>query len=74
MVTAIINDTHEILPLAIRLDGEYGVKGIAISVPCMVGSGGVVTVKQMKQTEDEKAAFDRSVAVIRENAAGVGIK
>ena len=73
VVSALINDTHEILPLTIRLNGEYGVRGIAISVPCMIGSDGVITVKQMKFTEEEEEGFRKSVNILTEIAASVGI-
>ena len=74
IVSAIINDTREIMPVSIRLKGEYNVNGIAISVPCVIGNRGVVSVKQMKLTEEEEAAFKKSVDIISETAAGVGIK
>ena len=73
VASAIINDTHEILPVAVRLQGEYDVNGIAISVPCMLGKEGVIAIKQMKLTDDEKEAFARSAGILTEIAASVGI-
>ena len=66
ITTAIIEDTHDILPVSILLDGEYGQKGIAISVPCMIGREGVIRVVNMKFTEEEEAAFRHSADVLRE--------
>ena len=73
VASAIINDTHEILPVSVRLNGEYGVNGIAISVPCMLGKTGVISIKQMKLTDDEKEAFKKSADIITGIAANVGI-
>lgn len=74
VVSALINDTHEILPLSIVLNGEYGVNGLAVSVPCIVGSEGVIAVKKMEFTDDEKAAFIRSVGIVGETASNIGIE
>ncbi len=71
VVSAVINDTHEILPVSIRLNGEYGVEGIAISVPCMIGRNGVLAVKQMPLTEDENEAFHKSASILSEFAKSV---
>ncbi|MBR1797001.1 MAG: L-lactate dehydrogenase [Clostridiales bacterium] len=73
VVSAVINDTHEILPVTVRLQGEYGVNGIAISVPCMIGKQGVIAIKNMKFTDDEKDAFNYSVSVLSDIAKGVGL-
>ena len=73
VVSAIINDTHEILPVSIRLQGEYDVNGIAISVPCMLGRSGVISIKQMHFTDDEKEAFRASVNILTDIARGVGL-
>ena len=71
VVSAVINDTHEILPVSIRLNGEYGVEGIAISVPCMIGRNGVLAVKQMPLTEEENEAFHKSASILSETARSV---
>jgi len=73
VVSAMINDTHEILPVSVRLQGEYGVNGIAISVPCMIGKDGVISIKQMKLTEDEKQAFQASANILTDVARKVGL-
>ncbi|MBR1854439.1 MAG: L-lactate dehydrogenase [Lachnospiraceae bacterium] len=74
VVSAVINDTHEILPVSVRLRGEYGVEGIAISVPCMIGRDGVLAVKQMPLTDEEKETFQKSVDILKEIAGSVGIR
>ena len=71
VVSAIINDTHEILPVAVRLQGEYGVEKIAISVPCMLGSSGVISIKNMNLTDEEREAFANSAAILLKNSEGI---
>ena len=73
VVSAIVNDTHEIMPLTVVLNGEYGVSDIAISVPCMIGKSGLITIKLMNLTQEEKDAFMESVSIIRETAKGVDL-
>jgi malate dehydrogenase len=62
MAEAVIFDKRKILPVCAKLDGEYGVKGLFVGVPCIVGKGGVEKVIELDLTADEKAAFAKSVA------------
>lgn len=66
LVSTIISDSHEIIPVSLVLDGEYGVKDIAISVPCVIGANGVECIKQMQMADDEAAAFRKSVDFLKE--------
>ena len=74
IVSAIINDTHEILPVSIKLTGEYGVENLAISVPVCIGRSGAISIKKMNFTEEEKAAFENSVSILSETASSVCAK
>lgn len=65
LVSAIANDSHEILPVSTVLNGEYGVDGMAISVPCLIGQEGIINVKQMKLEVAEKASFDESAVILK---------
>ncbi len=66
MVEAYMLDRKEVLPCAAYLEGEYGVKGLYAGVPVVIGAGGVERVIQIELTPAEKAAFERSVAHVRE--------
>jgi malate dehydrogenase len=66
MVEAILKDKKKILPCAAYLDGQYGTKGVYVGVPVKLGRGGVEQVIEIKLTPDEQAAFDKSVAAVRE--------
>ena len=54
LVEAIARDTKAILPVSIRLEGEYGLGAIALSVPAQIGAKGVEKVVPIKMTIDEK--------------------
>ncbi len=73
VVSAIINDTHEIFPVSLVLQGEYGVQNVAISVPCMIGKEGIISIKQMKLTEEEKQAFAHSAKILSETAETISL-
>ncbi|MEB3236181.1 MAG: malate dehydrogenase [Candidatus Sericytochromatia bacterium] len=66
MVDAIVYDQKKILPCAVYLEGEYGVKGLFVGVPVKLGANGVESVFQIKLTDDEQAQLDRSAASVQE--------
>ena len=66
MVDAILRDRKRVLPCAAFLQGEYGVDGLFVGVPVVLGSGGMERVIQITLSADEQAAFDKSAASVRE--------
>jgi malate dehydrogenase len=66
MVDSILNDRNEILPCAAYLQDKYGVDGLFVGVPVKLGRGGVTDVVEIDLTGDERQAFDKSVAAVRE--------
>jgi len=73
MVEAILADKKEILPCAAYLEGEYGVEGAFVGVPVMLGAGGMEKVFEIQLTDDERTAFDDSVAEVKELTAKLDI-
>lgn len=65
MIDAIVHDRKKILPCCVRLEGEYGVDGLFIGVPCLVGRGGVERIIEMSLTGGEKASLETSVTAVR---------
>ena len=65
MAECIIYDKRKILPVCAKLEGEYGVNGLFVGVPAIVGRNGVEKVIELDLTDDEKAAFDHSVGAVR---------
>ena len=66
MVEAILRDRRRILPCAAYLRGEYGIDGLYVGVPIVLGNGGVEKIIEISLTDDERAAFDRSADSVRE--------
>ncbi|MEO8469170.1 MAG: malate dehydrogenase [Chloroflexota bacterium] len=66
MVDAILRDRKRVLPCAVRLDGEYGVDGLFVGVPVVLGSRGIERIIQIDLTAEENTAFQRSAAAVQE--------
>jgi len=66
MAESILKDRKKILPCAALLEGEYGYQDLFIGVPVKLGSGGVEDVIEIKLTDAEKVALDRSAASVEE--------
>ncbi len=73
MVEAILKDKKKILPCAVYLDGEYGVKGLFVGVPVKLGAKGVEEIVQIKLTAEENAALQKSAASVRELVTVLGL-
>ena len=66
MVESILLDKKRILPACVYLQGEYGINGLYVGVPVKLGAKGLEEVIQIKLTNDEKAALDRSAKSVEE--------
>jgi len=66
MAEAYLKDKKRLLPCAAYLDGHYGVSGIYVGVPVIIGAGGVERVVEIELNADEKAMFDHSVNAVKE--------
>ena len=66
MVDAVLLDQKRLLPCAALLEGEYGINGVYMGVPVILGAGGVEKVVELELTSDEKALLDNSADAVRE--------
>src|SRR5919109_2691387 len=66
MAESYLRDKKRVLPCAAWLDGQYGVKDLYVGVPVVIGAGGVERIVEIALDRDEKAAFDKSAAAVRE--------
>src|ERR1700760_2909647 len=64
MAESYLKDKKRVLPCAAHLNGEYGVKGLYVGVPVVIGKGGVEKIIEIELNKDEKEAFDKSVAAV----------
>jgi malate dehydrogenase len=73
MVEAILKDKKKILPCAAYLDGEYGIKGYYIGVPCKLGAAGLEQIIEIKLTPEEDSALKKSAEAVKELCAVIGV-
>jgi malate dehydrogenase len=66
MVESIVLDQKRVLPCTVLLEGEYGVNGLYMGVPVVLGRGGVERVVRLKLSAPEKQAFKASAAAVRD--------
>jgi len=71
MVEAIVNDQKRILPCAAWLEGEYGMSGLYLGVPCKLGRRGLERVIEVELTREERAALAKSADAVREPMGAV---
>ena len=69
MVDAILRDRRRVLPCATYLEGEYGVNGLFVGVPVVLGAGGLQRVIEIELTAEERTAFQKSAAAVQELVA-----
>lgn len=66
MVGAILQDRKRILPCSAYLEGEYGITGLFVGVPVMLGAQGIERIFEIKLTDEERAALQKSAAAVKE--------
>ena len=72
MVEAILKDKKKILPCAAYLQGEYGIKGLFVGVPCTLGAKGLEQIIEIKLTAEESAALKKSAEAVQELVKVIG--
>ena len=65
MAEAYLLDKKRVLPCAAHVDGAYGLDGLYVGVPVVLGAGGVERIVEIALDDEEKAMFDHSVAAVR---------
>ena len=73
MVEAILKDKKKIVPCAVYLQGEYGIEGYYIGVPCKLGAAGLEQIIEIKLTPEEDAALKKSAEAVKELCAVIGV-
>ena len=65
MAESYLKDKKRVLPAAARLDGQYGVEGLYVGVPVVIGAAGVERIVEIRLDDSEQAMFDHSVAAVK---------
>jgi len=69
MAEAYLKDKKRVMPCAAYLRGEYGIKGLYVGVPVVIGAKGVERIVEIKLNPAEKAAFNKSVRAVKKMIA-----
>ena len=64
MAESYLLDKKRVLPCAAMLNGEYGVNGLYIGVPVVIGGEGIERIVEIELNAEEQAMFDKSVAAV----------
>jgi malate dehydrogenase len=67
MVEAILKDEKRVLPCAAWLDGEYGISGVFLGVPVILGAGGIERILEVPLTTEERIALQKSAGDVKAN-------
>ncbi len=65
MAESYLKDKKRVLPCAAYLNGEYGVRGLYVGVPVVIGKKGVEKIVKLKLSLSEKKQFNKSVSSVR---------
>ncbi len=60
IAACIVKDEHAVLPVSVVLDGQYGLNGLALSIPSIVGRGGLEEILEMPLSQEEQQALEAS--------------
>jgi malate dehydrogenase len=64
MTESYLKDKKRVLPCAAQLNGEYGVNGVYVGVPTVIGAGGIERIIEIDLDRSEKAMFDHSIEAV----------
>ncbi|HZH90506.1 MAG TPA: malate dehydrogenase [Pyrinomonadaceae bacterium] len=73
MTEAILKDKKKILPCAAYLEGEYGINGLYVGVPCKLGARGIEQIVEINLTAEERIALQKSAASVQELVDVLGL-
>ena len=66
MAESYLRDKKRVLPCAAKLNGQYGIKGLYIGVPVVIGAKGVEKIIEIELNADERKMFDHSVNAVKD--------
>ncbi|NOZ07276.1 MAG: malate dehydrogenase [FCB group bacterium] len=69
MIEAYLKDKKRVIPSAACCEGEYGIDGYFIGVPCVIGAGGIERILEIDLTDDEKAALNKTLEAVKKTVS-----
>jgi len=71
IAACIVRDEHAVLPVSVALEGQYGLSGLCLSLPAVVGRGGVEELLEIPLSREERDALERSAMQMKEAIASL---
>jgi malate dehydrogenase len=65
MAESYLHDKRRVIACCALCEGEYGVKGLFIGVPCLIGKGGVEKIFEIKLMPEERAMLEKTIGVVK---------
>ena len=62
---AIVRDSHTVAPVSVSLNGEYGLNGLCLSIPSIIGNKGAEQILEIELSEDEMEKLKRSAEELK---------
>ena len=62
---AIVRDSHAVVPVSVSLNGEYGLEGLCLSIPTIIGNKGAEQVKEISLSDEEKDKLKKSAEELK---------
>ena len=72
MVRAVVEDTKEVIPASVVLQGEYGIENVSLGVPVVIGKSGVEKIVELDLSEEDMDSLRKSAEVLREWLGKIG--
>jgi len=73
MIEAVVRDQKKVIPVATPLDGEYGISGITMGVPAVMGKNGVEKIIELELNDEEKQNLQKSVDSVKNAISNVNL-
>ena len=73
MAESILQDQKRVIPCATYLEGEFGISGVFLGVPVVLGKNGVERILEFPLTEDEQEALNKSVEAVKGQVSSTGL-
>jgi len=71
IVGTILQDQNSVLTVSTYLDGDYGLYNVCLSLPCVIGQGGVKRIVQTELYPEEQSALERSAQILKNGIASL---
>ncbi len=73
MAEAILQGSNRVLPCAAMLQGQFGIEGVFLGVPVVLGRGGIIRILEFSLTQEEREALMKGAEAVRRQVEATGL-